>query len=123
MPLAGPPLTETVDMTKLLKRALATKPNAVALLSAATRWTWRELERDSDRLAAHLIAMGLRPGDRVASFMPNRASGALSRLPQGEVGGDAAQLPLHGAGDRPRAGGDPGFDPAGPCRTRPGPGR
>ena len=40
MPLAGPPLTETVDMTKLLERALATKPNEVALLSAATRWTW-----------------------------------------------------------------------------------
>ena len=72
MPLAGPPLTDTVDITKLLDHALTTKPDDDALISAATRWTWRELERDSDRLAAHLIAMGLRPGDRVASLMPNR---------------------------------------------------
>ncbi len=72
MPLAGPPLTDTVDMTGLLDHALVTKPDEVALLSAATRWTWRELDRDSDRLAAHLIALGLRPGDRVASLMPNR---------------------------------------------------
>jgi long-chain acyl-CoA synthetase len=72
MPLSGPPLGDAVDMTNLLAPGLATKPDEVALLSAATRWTWRELDRDSDRIAAHLIARGLRPGDRVASLMPNR---------------------------------------------------
>ena len=72
MPLAGSPLTDTFDLTKLLANGLASKPDDIVLHSAATRWTWRELERDTDRLAAHLIAIGLKPGDRVASLMPNR---------------------------------------------------
>ncbi|MEM7224769.1 MAG: class I adenylate-forming enzyme family protein [Pseudomonadota bacterium] len=72
MPLAGPPLTEKIDIDKLLAPALASTPDEPALISAATRWTWRELERDSDRLARHLMARGLKPGDRVASLMPNR---------------------------------------------------
>ncbi|MCP4328010.1 MAG: acyl--CoA ligase [Alphaproteobacteria bacterium] len=72
MPLAGPPMTKTFDMTRLLEVGLSTRPDEDVLISAATTWTWRELDRDSDRLAAHYIAMGLRPGDRVASLMPNR---------------------------------------------------
>ena len=72
MPIAGPPLSETVDLTRLLEPALASKPDEVALHSAATQWSWRALERDSDRLARHYVAMGLKPGDRFASLMPNR---------------------------------------------------
>jgi len=74
MPLVGPRLTDTIDLTKLLAPGLSSKPDDIALqsVSAARHWTWRELDRDSDRLAAHLIARGLKPGDRVASLMPNR---------------------------------------------------
>ncbi|MEM7172760.1 MAG: class I adenylate-forming enzyme family protein, partial [Pseudomonadota bacterium] len=60
------------DLSDLLQGALASKPDHEALHSAATSWTWRELDRDSDRLAAQLIALGLKPGDRAATLMPNR---------------------------------------------------
>ena len=72
MPLVGPRLTDTIDLTNLLEAGLSSKPDKVALQAAATRWTWRELDRVSDRLAAHLIARGLKSGDRVGSLMPNR---------------------------------------------------
>ena len=46
----------------------------MALVSAEGRWTWRELDRASGRLAANLLGLGLKAGDRVASLMPNRAT-------------------------------------------------
>jgi long-chain acyl-CoA synthetase len=72
MQLKGPPLTERVDLTHLLDRAIQLKPDGVALQSAATSWTWRELDRDSETLAKHYVGMGLKAGDRFASLMPNR---------------------------------------------------
>jgi long-chain acyl-CoA synthetase len=36
------------------------------------RWTWRELDDISGRLAAGFAQLGIEPGDRVASLMPNR---------------------------------------------------
>jgi long-chain acyl-CoA synthetase len=72
MPLSGPPLEAPFDLRNLLGRGLESKPDDVALVSAEGSHTWRELDRASDRYAAHLIAMGVRQGDRVASLMPNR---------------------------------------------------
>ena len=72
MPLFGPTLSGPADLTDLLAPALSNKPDETALASATKTWTWRKLERDINRLAAHLVAMGLRHGDRVASLMPNR---------------------------------------------------
>lgn len=73
MPLVGPPLDTPVDVFELLKVGLETKPDELALVSAETRWTWRELEDSSQRLARQLLGLGLKPGDRVASLIPNRA--------------------------------------------------
>jgi acyl-CoA synthetase (AMP-forming)/AMP-acid ligase II len=36
--------------------------------------TWRDLDKASDNLAGNLLDVGLQPGDRVASLMPNRAA-------------------------------------------------
>ena len=72
MPLVGAPLLHPIDLTHLLEPGLSSRPDEIALQSAEKHWTWRELDRDSDRLAGHLIARGLKPGDRVASLMPNR---------------------------------------------------
>jgi len=74
MPLAGPPLEKTIRLTELLKVRLETKPDGPALVSAKARWTWRELEQAGDHVARHLLALGLEPGDRVASLMPNRVA-------------------------------------------------
>jgi long-chain acyl-CoA synthetase len=72
MPLSGPPLDQSVDLCNVLARGLEAKPDEAALVSAEGGHTWRELDRASDRYAAHLIAMGVQKGDRVASLMPNR---------------------------------------------------
>jgi len=41
-------------------------------MSVDTQWTWRELNDRSERVAAGLLGLGLQPGERVASLMPNR---------------------------------------------------
>ena len=74
MPLSGPPLDASVDLTEILSPGLATKADDLALVSAETRWSWRQLEETSTRLARNLLGLGLKPGDRVASLMPNRAA-------------------------------------------------
>jgi long-chain acyl-CoA synthetase len=72
MPLAGPPLTQPNPIDDLLRLGLETKPDEVALASAKTRMSWRQLAEISTRLAAQYLALGLETGDRVASLMPNR---------------------------------------------------
>ncbi len=74
MPISGPTMTESMKLTNLLRPGLETNPDDVALVSAEGRWTWRELDRASGRLAANLLGLGLKAGDRVASLMPNRAT-------------------------------------------------
>jgi len=66
-PLASPcgPLDE------LLATGLA-RPGEVAIVSADRSLTWAELEEASERLAAGYLGLGLEPGDRLASLMPNR---------------------------------------------------
>lgn len=71
LPYAGKPLDQPVDMSSLLRNGLAERPNEPALASLQANWTWRELDRDAGRLARNLLAMGLQPGDRVASLLPN----------------------------------------------------
>jgi long-chain acyl-CoA synthetase len=72
MPLAGSPLTRPNPICNLLDHGLKTKPDDLALVSAETRMTWRQLTETSTRLASQYLALGLEPGDRVASLMPNR---------------------------------------------------
>jgi acyl-CoA synthetase (AMP-forming)/AMP-acid ligase II len=72
MPLSGPSLDQPIRVPELLARGLQQKPDEIALVSAESRWTWRELDRASSNYAANLLALGLKPGDRVASLMPNR---------------------------------------------------
>jgi long-chain acyl-CoA synthetase len=72
VPLSGPPLDQPIDLRRLLRTGLETKPDEIALVSAEGGHTWRELDRASDRLAANMLELGVRRGDRVASLMPNR---------------------------------------------------
>ena len=72
MPLQGPPLESPVNLLDILRAGLNSKPDDQALVSIRTSWTYRELERDTNRLAANLLGLGLRKGDRVATLLPNR---------------------------------------------------
>jgi long-chain acyl-CoA synthetase len=70
--LAGTAVGRPASLRDLLGPGLDADPDGPALIAADTRLTWRSLEDMSDRLAAGLLGLGLMPGDRVASLMPNR---------------------------------------------------
>ncbi len=72
MPHSGPPLDEPIQLSNLLRVGLENSPDEAALVSIKTGASWSELERATSRLAANYLALGLKPGDRVASLMPNR---------------------------------------------------
>jgi long-chain acyl-CoA synthetase len=74
VPISGPSVDEPVAIADLLRVGLESKPDDFALVSSANRWTWRELELATKRLAAAYLGLGLTSGDRIASLMPNRAT-------------------------------------------------
>ena len=72
MPIYGKELQNPVPLTDLLKYGLETKPDEKVVISHESSLTWRELDDASTRLAQNYITLGLKPGDRIASLMPNR---------------------------------------------------
>ncbi|HYH52950.1 MAG TPA: class I adenylate-forming enzyme family protein [Solirubrobacterales bacterium] len=62
----APPLND------LLRTGLEVNPEAPALVSAVRSMSWRELEAECERLAGGYRGLGLEPGERIASLMPNR---------------------------------------------------
>ncbi len=72
MAIAGPKLERPIWLADLLEVGLKSKPNDAALVLLDRSWSWRELDEDSTRLAKQYRVMGLVPGDRVASLLPNR---------------------------------------------------
>lgn len=70
MTLRGSALQQPVALTRVLARATGERDQEV-LVGRQVRWTAAALDAAADRLAAGLLALGLTPGDRVASLMPN----------------------------------------------------
>ncbi len=66
-----PLLGETIGT--ILARVAAAHPTAEAVVDVPVgrRWTYAQLNADVRRLAAGLLAAGIRPGDRVALWAPN----------------------------------------------------
>ena len=58
-----PPDTDGNLVGNLLGHGLETKPDELALVSARTQLSWRDLAETSDRLSAQYLALGLQPGD------------------------------------------------------------
>jgi fatty-acyl-CoA synthase len=71
-----------------LDKAAARWPNreAVVVRDQGARMTFAELRHEVDRLAAGLIALGLRPGDRVGLWSPNRIEWVLSQYATAKAG-------------------------------------
>jgi len=74
MPLVGSRLANPIQLAQLLQPGLKRTPDAPALVALDSRLTWRQLDTATANLAANLLRLGLRPGDRVASLMPNRTA-------------------------------------------------
>lgn len=58
-------------LTDIWLNTLGKFPHKVAVVMDGRRHTYRELDADIARLAGRLVALGVRPGDRVAIAMPN----------------------------------------------------
>ncbi|MBO1414438.1 fatty acyl-CoA synthetase [Streptomyces sp. FH025] len=64
----------------LLRRSARRSPDRTALTFADRGWTYRELDDAVSRAAAHLLGLGLRPGDRVAAYGRNSDAYAIAFL-------------------------------------------
>jgi long-chain acyl-CoA synthetase len=69
---SGGALQGRATPSDLLRAGLESDPDGLALVSARTRLTWRTLDELSTRVASGYLDLGLEPGDRIASLMPNR---------------------------------------------------
>jgi long-chain acyl-CoA synthetase len=58
---------------KLLRGSAINDPRAEALVDGDRRLTFKDLDRQVDRVAANLTDRGLKPGDRIALLLANRA--------------------------------------------------
>ena len=65
---------------ELLRRAARDRPAEVAVIEGEHRWTWAELQRAVDDLAAGLVGAGLEPDDRLAIQAPTTAEFAAVYL-------------------------------------------
>ncbi|MFJ8477146.1 fatty acyl-CoA synthetase [Kitasatospora sp. NPDC094011] len=72
------PRADTVD--GLLRRSARRSPDRTALTFAERSWTYRRLDEAVSRTAGHLLALGLRPGDRVAAYGRNSDAYAIGFL-------------------------------------------
>ena len=61
----------------LLQKHAAERPEAPALRDATRRLSWAELLRAVDAVAADLDAAGLKRGERVAVWLPNRVEAVI----------------------------------------------
>ena len=71
-----------------LERVAAAYGDREALVDMPTgrRWTYREFNADVDRLALGLIRDGIRAGDRVGIWSPNRPEWTLLQYATGKIG-------------------------------------
>ena len=73
--VSGPilPLSSKVELQNILKAGLETKPNDIALFTSEDDqlWTFNKLNEVSDNVAHSYIKLGAKPGDRIASLLPN----------------------------------------------------
>ena len=71
-PHSGSAIGRPAVLSDLLEAGIARDPDGDALVCAEFTWSWRTLDRVTRRLAQSYGELGLRPGDRFASLMPNR---------------------------------------------------
>ncbi|MFI8104593.1 amino acid adenylation domain-containing protein [Streptomyces sp. NPDC086023] len=89
---ASSPARPFTDVARAVAERTALTPDAVAVAFGARRWTYAELGRAADRVAARLLALGSRPGDRVGIAMPRSPETVAVIL--GVLRAGAATVPL-----------------------------
>ena len=85
---------------ELFDEAAAASPHAVAITGDAEPLHYGELKRQANRLANHLVALGVRAGDRVAVLLDRSPEMVIALLALCKAG--AAYVPLDRANPAPR---------------------
>ncbi len=81
-----PLLSDTIGMH--LDRVAQAAPDreALVVVSQNVRWTYDRLRRETDAFAAGLLALGLKPGDRVGIWSPNNAEWVVTQFATAKLG-------------------------------------
>lgn len=81
------PLSEAT-IFGLLEQTAAQHPNrsAVVFREQGVRWSWRQFEAEVIALAGGLEALGLRRGDRLGMWSPNRAEWIVTQFATARLG-------------------------------------
>jgi len=77
---------------QILREAVARNPAGEALVDGDRRFTFAEFDRAVDNVAAGLVARGLKPGERVALLLGNRAEFAFALFGAIRAGGVVVPL-------------------------------
>ena len=82
MPLVG------LTVGQLLEQTSAKHPENDALIVPyqGVRWSYAELDRKADEMAAGLLALGLEPGDRLGIWAPNMAEWVVLQFATAKAG-------------------------------------
>src|SRR5438034_1319344 len=60
--------------------------DALIVRHQGVRWSYAELQRKVDEFAAGLLALGLKPGDRVGIWSPNNAEWVITQFATAKAG-------------------------------------
>ncbi len=85
-PVAG------MSPTELLDARVASQGNQTCLIEQGRSISWAEVDRASRAVAAGLAAQGVRPGDRVAIWMPNRSAWLFAFFACAQLGAIAVSV-------------------------------
>lgn len=83
---AGTLSTHTVSALLAQTVARCGDREAVVFREQGVRWTWRQFAVEVDRLAAGLHALGLRRGDRLGIWSPNRVEWLVTQFATARIG-------------------------------------
>ncbi|WP_029352215.1 AMP-binding protein [Bosea sp. 117] len=61
----------SATFSQMLRDRAAAHPDRIALVGGTERWSYAELLARAERIAGGLLALGLKPGDRVVVQLPN----------------------------------------------------
>ena len=83
---SGQLLYETIGTC--FDRVVTQHPGNPALIvrHQGIRWSYQELKRQVDRLATGLLALGIRPGDRVGIWGPNSYEWIMTQFATAKIG-------------------------------------
>src|SRR4030043_746384 len=99
MNLIRPPITvPSESLTFPLRRAAQEYPEKVAVIepeAGGKEYTYQWLEENSSVLAASLVTMGVKPGDRIALWMKNSLGYILSFYGILKAGGIVVPVSTH----------------------------